>query len=297
MLRSILDRTFAVSTLFFMLCPCSVAQVAAASSDSPQLLIESLVISGTQSIDTTELAEITNAIAGSKFADDKEELEERILAQFQYRGYFTAVIQKLDVKVLDPLASPKPARLEAQVTEGPLCRLSLIEFTENHAIGSDALRARFPMKKGDSFKRAKIVGGLQAMQKLYRSRGFLDSIFVPDTKLDSSSTVKLNIKVEEGPQYRMDKLEVTGPREVAQTLEVLWTLQPGAVFSHDYLETFLDDNHSLLPPDFAPSDGVQLIKDCPEATVSVHLHLTRDPQHEAQDRAAQVACSTPSDGG
>jgi len=294
MLRSILDRTFAVSTLFFVLCPCSVAQVAAASSDSPQLLIESLVISGTQSIDTTELAEITNAIAGSKFADDKEELEERILAQFQYRGYFTAVIQKLDVKVLDPLASPKPARLEAQVTEGPLCRLSLIEFTENHAIASDALRAKFPMKKGDPFKRAKIAGGLEAMQKLYRSQGFLDSFFVPDTKLDSSSTVKLTLKVEEGPEYHMDKLEVVGPTEIAERLQTQWKLEPGAVFNHDYLETFLDDNHSLLPADFTPSNGVQLFEDCPDATVSVHLHLTRDPQHEAQDRSKQVSCS-PSD--
>jgi len=109
----------------------------------------------------------------------KTYLQEVILAPFQYRGYFTAVIQKLDIKVLDPLASWKPARLEAQVTEGPLCRLSTIEFTENHAVDSDALGAKFPMKKGDSFKRAKIAGGLEAMQKLYRSHGFLDSIFTP----------------------------------------------------------------------------------------------------------------------
>jgi hypothetical protein len=152
------------------------------------------------------------------------------------------------------------------------------------------------MKKGDSFKRAKIAGGLQAMQKVYRSQGFLDSIFVPDTKLDSSSTVKLNIKVEEGPQYRMDKLEVSGPAEVAETLEIRWKLEPGAVFNHDYLEAFLDENHSLLPPDFTPANGVQLFEDCPDATVSVHLHLTRDPQHEAQDRSKQINCSQSSDG-
>lgn len=85
MLRSTLNRTFAVSALLFVLYSVSVAQVATASFDSPQLLIEGLVITGTQSIDTAELAEITNAIAGSKFDDDKEDLQERILAQFQDR--------------------------------------------------------------------------------------------------------------------------------------------------------------------------------------------------------------------
>jgi hypothetical protein len=113
MLRSLLDRTFAVSTLFFILCPFSVAQVAIASSDSPQLRIESLVISGTQSIGTAELAEITNAIAGSKFDDDNEDLQEVILAQFQDRGYFTAVIQKLEVKVLSPLRNQPASKLRS----------------------------------------------------------------------------------------------------------------------------------------------------------------------------------------
>jgi len=290
-IRSVLERIVVVSALLFVLYQGSVAQTEGESSNHRKIVVESFVISGTRSIDTAELAEITNSMAGSRFNDDEEELQERIRAQFQDRGYFTAELQKLDIKVIDPLAYPKRVRLEAQVTEGPRCRLSSIDFIGNHALSSAALRAKFPIKSGDYFGRSKIAEGLEAMRKLYGSLGFLNSIFIPGTNLDSSSTVKLNIEVREGTQYRMGKLEVLAPPEVAEKLQAGWKLEPGAVFNHDYVETFLDKNHSLLPADFTPSNGVELIEDCPDATVSVHLHLTHDPQHEALDRAKHVNCS------
>ena len=151
------------------------------------------------------------------------------------------------------------------------------------------------MREGDAFRRAKIAEGLAAMRKVYGSLGFLDSVFVPDVNLDSSSTVKLNIEVREGPGYRMGILEVSGPPEVAAKLQTRWELEPGAVFNRDYVETFLDKNQSFLPPDFTPSSGVQLLEDCPDAIVSVHFHLTYDPQHEALDRSKHVDCSPSAD--
>ena len=111
-----------VSALLFVSCPSSLAQTLNQSLDDRKILVESFVISGTQAVDSAELAEITNSMAASTFNDDTEELRERIRAQFQDRGYFKAELQKLDIKVIDPLASPKPVRLEAQVSEGPRCR-------------------------------------------------------------------------------------------------------------------------------------------------------------------------------
>jgi len=295
-MRWILERTIIVSAFLFLVFQGSVAQIKTDSSGGPEVLVESFVISGTQSIDSAELAEITSSIAGSKFADDADELEERIKAQFQDHGYFAVIIQKLDVKTLDPIASPKPVRLEAQITEGPHYRLSGIEFTGNHALSSTALRAKFPMKIGDGFRRSKVGAGLIAMNKLCGSQGFLDCVFIPDAKPDSTSGMKLNIQVEEGTQYRMGKLEVSAQQEVADQLQVRWKLEPGAVFNSSYLDTFLDENHSLFPADFNPSNGVELIKDCPDATVSVRLSLTNDPQHGTLNRTKPVECS-PSSGG
>ena len=88
-------------------------------------------------------------------------MQERILDQFQDHGYFQAEVRKLEIKVIDPLASPKPVRLEADVKEGPLCGVSTIDFTGNHLITTEELRAMFPLKTADVFEKSKIAGGLE----------------------------------------------------------------------------------------------------------------------------------------
>jgi hypothetical protein len=40
------------------------------------------------------------------------------------------------------------------------------------------------------------------------------------------------------------------------------------------METFLEANHSLFPAGFNSSNSVGLMKDCPDAMVSVRLGLT-----------------------
>lgn len=287
-MRRLVEWSLVVCPLLFVSCHSSVAQTRNQSLDERKIVVESFVISGTQAVDSAELAEITNSMANSTFNDDAEELQERIRAQFQDRGYFQVEVQKLDIKVLDPLASPKPVRLEAQVSEGSLLRLSSIEFAGNHAVSTPELRAEFPIKVGDVFARSKITGGLESIRRLYSSRGFMDFTCVPDTKLDSG--LRLNIEVQEGPQYRMDQLEISGPVEVAEKLQTRWELSPGAVFNAGYVETFLEKNSSLLPADFTQSSGVELFRDCRDMTVSVHFHLTQDPQHAALDRTKHVDC-------
>lgn len=257
----------------------------------PKIFVESFVIAGTQSVDSAEIAKITGAIAGSRFDDDSDELKERIQAQFRDRGYFTAEVNELDIKVIDPLASPKAIRLEAQVTEGPRCKLSVVEFTGNHAILSKLLRAKFPFKAGDNFTRPKVLTGLVSIQKAYGSLGFLDIVLVPSTKLDSANTVKLSIDVDEGTQYRMGKLDVLAEADVADRLRTRWELQSGSIFNRNYVDRFVSENQSALPADFTAANGVNLLRDCRDGTVSVHLHLVRDAKHEAADREKNEDCS------
>jgi len=298
MIRWFLHDVMVISALLFLSCQSSRAQANNQSLNDSlnnrKVEVESLVISGTQEIDSAELAEITDSMSGSTFNDDADELGERIRAQFQDRGYFKAEMQKLDIKVIDPLASPKPVRLEAKVSEGPRFRLSTIEFTGNHALSAQELRAKFPITTGDKFARSKIATGLESMLRLYRSRGFLDLVSIPDTNFDSGSTASLNIEVQEGRQYRMGNLEILGPSEVGEKLQVRWELPPGAVFDASYAATFVETNHSLFPSDFTQETDVGVFPDCRDGTVSVHLHLTSDTQHAALDRTKHVECSKPS---
>lgn len=127
----------------------SLSAVPFLSQNTPtKIYVETFLISGTQTLDTAELDKISAHFVGVTFDETVEELQERLQVQFQDKGYFQVKIEKFEVKVLDPIAKPKRVGVEARVAEGPLSRLSLIEFVGNHAVDAGTLRAKFPVKNG-----------------------------------------------------------------------------------------------------------------------------------------------------
>src|SRR6266849_1814414 len=116
------------------------------SNKNAGILITDFTITGTQTISATELARITNDLIGSCFDEDSEELEERIRASFQDRGYFVSKVNSLRFKARDPLGVPKPVSLEAEISHGPRYKLAEIKFVENHAFSTAKLRRQFPLK-------------------------------------------------------------------------------------------------------------------------------------------------------
>src|ERR1700681_192912 len=87
------------------------------SNKNAGVLITDFTITGTQAISATELARITGDLIGSCFDEDSEELEERIRASFQDRGYFVSKVNSFGFKPRDPLAVPKPVTLEAEISD------------------------------------------------------------------------------------------------------------------------------------------------------------------------------------
>ena len=99
--------------LFFALLFSSAFLVAECTNDhrtnkKAGIVVTDFTISGTQTISATDLARMTTAFIGSCFDEDSEELEERVRASFQNRGYFKAEVKSLRVKPRDPLGIPKP---------------------------------------------------------------------------------------------------------------------------------------------------------------------------------------------
>jgi outer membrane protein assembly factor BamA len=249
------------------------------SNKNPGILITDFTITGSQTISATEVARITSDFIGSCFNEDSEELEERIRASFQERGYFAAKVNSLGLKPRDPLGVPKPVTLEAEISEGPQYKLADIMFVENHAFSSEKLRQQFPLKKGALFERGKVASGLESLRKLYGTRGFLDFTAIPDTKFASNATASLNISIQEGPQYHMGKLDIAADKEVAARLRAEWKLPEGDVYDETYIDQYLKANRDLLPVGFSRAD-VHGIQNCPDAVVEIRLII--DP---AEDRS------------
>jgi outer membrane protein assembly factor BamA len=247
------------------------------SNKNAGILITDFTITGTQTISTTDLARITREMIGSCFDENSEEMEERVRASFQDRGYFAVEVKSLRFKPRDPLGVPKAVTLEGEVSEGARYKLAEITFVENHALSSETLRQQFPLKRGDLFERGKVATGLQSLRKLYGTHGFLDSTAIPETTFGSNATANLNISIQEGPQYHMGKLETVGDKQLAAKLGAEWNLAEGDVYDRTYIDQFLEVNRDSLPVGFSRAN-VQTIQNCPDALVEVRLIL--DPAEE-----------------
>src|SRR5690348_7700750 len=76
----------------------------------------------------------------------------------------------------------------------------------------------------------------------------------------------------EDTQYDLGKLEVFAKKEFAEKLRAEWGLPEGSVFDLTYLDKYIERNRSLLPSGFERSH-VQIVHDCPNATLKVRLPL------------------------
>lgn len=241
------------------------------------LLVTDFTITGTQTISATELAKLTSDFIGSCFPDDTDELAERLRAAFQNRGFFAVEVKSLGIKPRDPLGSPKPVAVEAEVSEGARYKLAEITFVDAHAFTPQTLREQFPLHKGDLFERSKVASGLESLRKLYGTKGFLDWIAIPETKLASNGTANLNISIQEGSQYHMGKLDIVAADEVKLRLRAGWKLAEGDAYDYTYIDQYLEANRDLFPAGFSRAN-VATTQNCPEAVVEVRILI--DPAEE-----------------
>ena len=257
------------------------------------ILVTEFTITGTQTLSATELARMAGELSGNCFNDDSDEMGERVRALFQDRGYFQTEVKSVKLKPGDPLASPKPVTMEAEVVEGSQFKIGEIAFAGYRAFNAEKLRQQFPLKTGAVFARSKVAAGLESLRQLYGTTGYLDFIAVPETQPGSNGIMKLTLSIQEGPQYRLDKVEFAGKKEMTSRLQVQWKLAPGSVYDSSYLDQYISANRELLPEGFTRAN-VQLATDCPKALVSIRLIV--DPGDEAsRSQIKDVPCEDTSE--
>ena len=242
------------------------------------ILVTDFTITGTQTVSATELARMTGELTGNCFEDDSDEMGERVRYLFQNRGYFMAEVKSVKLKAVDPLGIPKPVTMEADVVEGPKFKVGEISFLGYRAFSADKLRQQFPLKIGAVFERNKVAAGLESLRKLYGTHGYLDMTAIPETQPGSNALMHLSITFQEGPQYRLDKVEFVGKKEMISRLQVQWKLAAGSVYDAAYVDHYIETNRDFLPEGFGRND-VQIATDCPKALVEVRLVV--DPTEDA----------------
>ena len=109
----------------------------------------------------------------------------------------------------------------------------------------------------------------------------MDSWSIPDTELGPENTIELKVTINEGPQYRMGKLEVIASKDLAEKIQAQWKLSEGSVFDLSYPETFVSSHRQLFPKSSQP-DHIQRARNCRDLTVNVRIPIdSLDPRAHA----------------
>ena len=256
---------------------------------------ESIVLSGTRTLDSTEMSSIIGQLSGSCFDEQGDQIANYVRDQFQQRGYMRARVEHVRVRPSDPLTIPKPATIEADVTEGPLYHIGGIRFEGNSAFSSEELTALFPFKAGSIYSSLRLRSGINALRGVYGSAGYIDTTFVSDADIASDQvenpTVLIKISFVEGSQYHMGKVQVAGPTEQVSALQSRWALQEGLPFDGAYPHKFLVEYKELLPADFQERQALRIVRNCRDATVDVSIVL--DWRFAPVQPAGDIGCEKP----
>jgi len=238
------------------------------------VFVQDLIISGTSSMTTADLLTIRSRLIGACVDEDEDELKQLVRQLFQNEGYYAAIVKNLDIHIVDALARPQPINLEAEVAEGQIFKFGEVSFVGNHAFQVPEIRNAFSWPTGKIVNRRSIASALDGVRKLYVRNGFGDVVFIPDDSVDlGNSTMNLTVTIEEGPQYHMGKLVLVGKHDdTAARLQAAWGISEGTAFDFGYPQEYIKDNQTLLPSSFSQND-LQIVRNCPEASVAVWLIL------------------------
>lgn len=133
------------------------------------------------------------------------------------------------------------------VEPGPAFNWAGAEWTGMTAFGPDALNAILGVTLGELANGSKIQGALDRVRAEYGAHGYLDlqlSATPAYAEVEAAgqhvNTVKYRIALQEGPQYHMGQMVITGLSLAAERkLLAAWQVPGGQVFNLGYFENFV----------------------------------------------------------
>ncbi len=146
-----------------------------------------------------------------------EEDVEALRKVYQDVGYKDVVIKDpiLDVFVTNP-SEKRPEKINRRVritipiVEGEKFYFGKVTVEGSTVFRPEVLERFFGYKPGKPMSRAVIADGMKAIDATYRSRGYIYVFMNPENTEKPKHVVDVAVKITEGDQYRLGRIEFTG---------------------------------------------------------------------------------------
>lgn len=205
------------------------------------------------------------------------------------QGYFHALVE-VAVRSLGQNSSEEHFVVSAHIDEGRQYYLGEIRFEGVTEFAEAELRGAFQIRDGEIFSVAKVRQGIEALTRLYDSRGYIDFTAAPDTEVDENlQRIDLVIHLDQQPQFRVGKVDIAG---LNPTLEagVRSIVSPGEIFNPYPVAEFLTDHKELLLAltGLYPTDGYNVKRNFKAGIADLTFDF-RGCDSRAQSNSATVA--------
>jgi outer membrane protein insertion porin family len=209
---------------------------------------------------------------------------EKIRLFYEEEGYYQATVEGREERI-----SPQEVAVTFQIVEGEKFDISDIQIIGNRALTEKEIKSKLQTSElylfffGGTLKREELARDLDRIRALYLDNGFLDiAVAEPEIQLDTDrKKLRILIRVDEGPQYRIRDLAVKGNSLFSEAeIRGLITSQAGGIFSREMLQRDLvsiTDRYAergFLFADVAPVTDIQPA----DHTVSLALEITEGRQ-------------------
>ena len=205
-----------------------------------------------------------------KFGRDQsgwDQAEEIVRELYADKGFFKADVVTVQTPTI------KENVLVLRASPGKRYHLVHISWRGNTVFSESELANLIPFRPGELFNRTKVAEGLNAAQKLYYSRGFINYTCIPEPEIDdAAATLAFKMDVDEGRQFRFGELQLEG-MEVAhrEILLSAWQGLRGRPYNAEDADKFFHRYFSSPWPNIRPENYT--VRRIDEANHSVNYSL------------------------
>ncbi|MGD0965179.1 MAG: POTRA domain-containing protein [Candidatus Acidiferrales bacterium] len=169
---------------------------------------------------------------------------EQVRPVYLLHGYLQVRFGLPTMRLAGPPQGSLPNKLmvQAPIEPGAAYTWSGVTWKGNYSIRPEGLDDFVKLKTGDLADGMKIEAAWQGVRDLYSGRGFLDvKLDATPAFDDAAKRVTYAVSIDEGPQYHMGSLVLTGlSMDGEKRIRSAWTIMPGAVFDKNLYDAFVD---------------------------------------------------------
>jgi outer membrane protein insertion porin family len=211
----------------------------------PAIKIESLQFGESLASSSMLLKDRVSDLKGQSFSRYAIEIfeHEQIRPLYASGGHLRAQVGPPQVRIAGKPDGADPGGVEVviPIAPGEVYLWNGAQWQGNVAVPSSTLDAATGFKTGDLADGLKIERAWERAEAAYMSNGYLDAKLDAQPQFDDAAhRVSYRVRVNEGAQYRMGDMVVTGlSLDAEKLLRRFWHIAPGQVFDEDYFEVVL----------------------------------------------------------